>query len=64
MADPAKTVLPEKRRTKITDEKKEMGFRGKKPGELLNWHCPCTALVLKDKVQDQIPEESGTLKTL
>lgn len=53
MADPAKTVLPEKRRTKITDGKKEIGFQGKKPRGLLNWNCPCTALVLKHKIQDQ-----------
>lgn len=64
MADPANMVLPEKRRTKITDGKKEIGFQGKKPGELLNWNCPRTALVLKDKIQDHAGTSSGTPETL
>lgn len=62
LADPAKkAVLPEKRRTKITDGKKKTSFQRKKPRELLNWTCSCMVMVLKDKLQDQalLLEPSG-----
>lgn len=54
MADPAKNaVSSEKRRAKITDGEREIGFQRKKARELLNWNFPCTTIVLKDKMHNQ-----------